>query len=224
MRQIGVKVNIHNKILILFLLMLVKTVSAFSQDTWKLSIKKNGIRVYTRPVLNSKVNAIKVECVLPVHPSQLVAAIMDIDNSDQWVYHSKVNRIIKRVSPSELYYYAEVAVPWPAQNRDYISHIIVSQNPKTKVITVDAPCITGMVPDKDNVVRITHSVGKWTISPFENNGIKVSYELEVDPGGAIPAWLVNLFATQGPMETFEKLKVQLAKHEYREARLDFLTE
>jgi len=187
-----------------------------------LAVTKEGIKVYTRPVANSKIKAIKVECSLAVRPSQLVAAIMDIEHSSQWVYHTKQSRVIKQVSPSELYYYAEVNVPWPAENRDYVSHIMVSQNPKTKMITIDAPCVTGMVPEKDKVIRIIHSTGKWTIAPTENNTIKVTYELEVDPAGSTPAWLINLFATQGPLETFQKLKVQLAKKEYRDVRLGFV--
>jgi hypothetical protein len=209
---------------ILLLCLLLNATSGFSQDAWKLSVVKDGIRIYTRPVVHSKIKAIKVECSLAVKPSQLVATILDIDNSYQWVYHSKLNRIIKRVSPSELYYYSEVNVPWPAENRDYVSHITVSQNLKTKVVTIDAPCVPGMVPEKNNVVRIIHSIGKWTISPSENNTIKVTYELEVDPAGSVPAWLINLFATQGPMETFEKLKLQLKKQDYKNVKPEFIVD
>ena len=210
---------------ILFLCLLFISTLCFGQDTgWKLASEKDDIKVYTRTVADSKLKAIKVECSLPVRPSQLVAAILDIDNSYQWVYHSKLNRIIKRISPSELYYYAQVNVPWPVDNRDYVSHVMVSQNPKTKVITIDAPCVPGIVPLKKDMVRITHSTGKWTISPFENNAIKVTYQLELYPAGSVPAWLVNLFATQGPMETFQKLKLQVQRNQYRDAKLDFVTD
>lgn len=209
------------KRILLFGLLLTATV-VYGQDGWKLSANKNDIKIYTRPVPNSKIRAIKVECNLPVRQSALVAAILDIDNSDKWVYHGKDARIIKKVSPSELYYYSEVAVPWPAENRDYISHISVNQNPKNKVVVIDAPCVAGMVPIRHNIVRITHSIGKWTIGPYENNIIRVSYEIEVDPAGSVPAWLVNLFATQGPMETFERLKLQLPK--YKDVKLAYLAE
>jgi len=197
-------------------------VVCFAADDWKLSVNKDGIKIYTRPIANSKLKAIKVECCLNVRPSQLVKVIMDIDKSDQWVYHSKTAYVVKQVSPSELYYYSEVSVPWPAENRDYIAHIMVSQNPKTKVITIDAPCLPGMVPVKPNAVRISHSIGKWTIVPVNNNTINVDYELEVDPAGAIPAWLINLFATEGPLKTFERLKLQLQKPEYKNTRLAFI--
>jgi len=209
---------------LLLFLIFTCLVPAFSQSTWTLSTVKNDIKIYTRPITNSKLKAIKVECSLNFRPSQLVKVIMDIDQSGQWVYHSKTAYIVKQVSPSELFYYSEVSVPWPAENRDYVSHIMVSQNPKTKVVTIDAPCVTGIVTEKKGIVRIVHSVGKWTIGPLEKNTIKVTYELEVDPAGQVPAWLVNLFATQGPMETFEKLKTQLAKKEYKEVKLSFVVD
>src|SRR5271167_3470734 len=102
---------------ILLLCLLLKATLSFADDGWKLSAEKDNIRIYTRPVANSKIKAIKVECSLAARPSQLVYVIMDIDHSNEWVYHGKSARIIKKVSPSELYYYSEVAVPWPVENR-----------------------------------------------------------------------------------------------------------
>jgi len=211
----------YKQVVAIFLLLFAFRIS-FAQETWKLAVDKEGIRIYTRHITNSKLKAIKVECSLNVRASQLVKVIMDIEHSGEWVYHSKNAYVVKQVSPSELYYYSEVSVPWPAQNRDYISHIMVSQNPKTKVITIDAPCIADMIPVKPGIVRISNSVGKWTIAPTGNNMLKVEYQLAVDPAGSIPAWLVNLFATDGPLKTFERLKLQLQKPEYKSTHLAFI--
>jgi len=211
----------YKQVVAIFLLLFAFRIS-FAQETWKLAVDKEGIRIYTRHITNSKLKAIKVECSLNVRASQLVKVIMDIEHSGEWVYHSKNAYVVKQVSPSELYYYSEVSVPWPAQNRDYISHIMVSQNPKTKVITIDAPCIADMIPVKPGIVRISNSVGKWTIAPTGNNMLKVEYQLAVDPAGSIPAWLVNLFATDGPLKTFERLKLQLQKPEYKSTHPAFI--
>ena len=201
---------------ILLLCLLLQTTLAFADDGWKLSAEKDGIKIYTRPVANSNIRAVRVDCSLPVRQAQLVYVILDIDHCHDWLYHNKLCKLVKRVSPFDLYYYAEVNAPWPAQNRDYITHLMVSQNAKTKIVTIDAFSAPDMLPVKPNIVRVTHSVDKWTIYPYENNAIKVSYELEVDPSGSVPVWLVNLFATQGPMETFQRLKIQLQKKEYKE--------
>ncbi|MBD0377821.1 MAG: lipid-binding protein, partial [Flavisolibacter sp.] len=37
------------------------------------------------------------------------------------------------------------------------------------------------------------------------NTLNVDYTLQVNPGGQLPPWLVNMFADKGPYESFKKL-------------------
>ncbi|WP_184546421.1 START domain-containing protein [Mucilaginibacter sp. FT3.2] len=213
----------YKKLTLLFLLV-VNVAFAQADGGWTLHTNDDGIKVYTRTLVTSKVKAIKVECVLDASPSQLVAVLMDIKNSEDWVYHTAANYIIKQVSPSEIYYYSLVKVPWPVNNRDFIAHIKVTQDAATKIITVDAPCITDMIPQKPNIVRIQQSAGKWVITPTNDGKVKVEYTLHADPGGNVPSWLVNMFVTQGPMESFKKLKLQLQKPAYKNAKLAYIAD
>ncbi|MBB6272132.1 hypothetical protein HDF26_002589 [Pedobacter cryoconitis] len=200
----------------------LKPVSA--QDNWSLSVNKEGIQVYTRPIENSKIKAIKVVSNMPATSSQLLAAILDIKTCNEWVYHSVENVMIKQTSPLDLIYYSRVDVPWPVEDRDYVVHIEVEQHPQTKVITVNSPCIPGYMAEKKNVVRISHTVGKWTITPIGKNQVRAEYVLEVDPMGSIPAWLTNLFATKGPLETFRNLKVHVQKEVYKNAHFKLIND
>lgn len=200
----------------------IKTSSA--QEKWTLSSNSEGIQVYTRPLATSRIKAVRVVCNLTASPTQVVAAILDIQSCNQWVYHSKINTLIKQISPVDLIYYSQTEVPWPIENRDYVVSIHTQQNPQTKVITINSPCIPGYVPEKKGVVRISHSVGNWTITPVSKNLTRAEYILEVDPMGSIPAWLINLFATKGPSETFRKLKVHVQKEVYKGAHFDAITD
>lgn len=208
----------------LALLFLLFTNCAMAQPggDWVLKENNDGVRIFTRDAENSKVKAIKVECQLNATLSQVVAALMDVKNSEEWLYHTASNYIVKQVSPSELYYYSLVEMPWPVSDRDFIAHLIVSQNAVTKVVTIDAPCVADMVPVKPKVVRIADSRGKWVLSPIGNDRVKVVYTLHADPGGSIPAWLTNLFVTQGPKQSFKKLKVHLQKPVYKNVKLDYI--
>jgi len=210
------------KLLLLPLFLFLIQVNVFGQSDWKLSTQKDGVKVYTLNLPDSKFKAIKVECEIDATQSQLVALLMDVNTSADWVYHTKSCTLIKQVSPSELYYYSEVNLPWPAANRDFVAHLIVSQNPETKVVVIDGPAVNGMVPVKNGIVRITNSTGKWIITPDGIDKVKVEYTLHVEPGGSIPAWMANMFATQGPLEIFKKLKVQIQKPVYKNAELPFI--
>lgn len=211
-----------HKILLLSLLIFLRQVDVFGQSAWRLSTEKEGIKIYTSDFPDSKIKAIKVECEVNATASQLVALLMDVNTSADWVYHVKSCRVIKQVSPSELYYYSEVNMPWPVANRDFVAHLIVSQDPVTKAVIVDGPCVDGLIPETKGIVRIGNSTGKWIITPGENEHVKVEYSIHVNPGGHIPAWMVNMFATEGPMQIFKQLKVQVQKPEYKNALLPFI--
>lgn len=180
--------------------------SCYAQQSWTLKTEQDGIKVFTRSVADSKFKALKIECKLPTSARRLVAEILDVNNCPKWVYHTKSTSLIKRVSPAELYYYSEVDVPWPVQDRDFIAHLKVRQDPDTKVIIVDAPCVNEFVRERKDDVRIKHSIGRWVITPLSKSEVQVEYSIEVDPAGSVPAWLVNMFATEGPLESFKKLR------------------
>jgi len=211
-----------HKYFILPLLILLLNADVFGQSAWKLSTDKEGIKIYTGEVPDSKIKAIKVECEVNATPAQLVALLMDVNTSADWVYHVKSCRLIKQVSPAELYYYSEVNMPWPVANRDFVAHLVVSRDQVTKAIVIDGPCVTGLIPERTGIVRIGNSTGKWIITPVANDQTKIEYSIHVDPGGHIPAWMVNMFATEGPLRIFEKLKVQVQKPEYKNAVLPFI--
>jgi hypothetical protein len=211
-----------HKVFFVSLLFVLKMSAASAQSGWKLSNEKEGIKIYTSVMPDSKIKAIKVECELNATAPQLVALLMDVNNAPEWVYHTKSCVLIKQVSPSELYYYSEVNLPWPAANRDFVAHLTVTQNPDTKVVTIDGPAVPGFVPIKKGVVRIDHSNGKWIIIPSGTDQVKVEYTIHVDPGGALPSWLVNMFATEGPLKIFRSLKLQLQKPAYKNTDLAFV--
>jgi hypothetical protein len=195
-----------------------------SQDDWKLKSDKDGINIFTRTFPDSKFKAIKVEVELDATLTQLVAVILDVNTGAEWVYSTKSSVLLKQVSPSELYYYSEVNVPWPAANRDFIAELRAVQDPHNRVVTIYGPTFPDYMPAKKDIVRVRRSEGKWVISPLAKGRIKVEYTLRVDPGGDVPAWLVNMFATKGPYESFRKLKDQLLKPVYVNAKLPFITD
>ncbi|AMR31444.1 lipid-binding protein [Mucilaginibacter sp. PAMC 26640] len=199
-----------------FLVLLLKISGASAQYVWTPKTETDGIKVSTSMVPKSKFKAIKVECDISATASQLVKVLMDVKNCTEWVYHTKSCILLKQPSPAEVYYYSEVSIPWPATNRDFVAHLTVHQNPENKVVTVDGPVVNGMVPAKEGIVRITESKGEWVITPIGKNNVKVVYTLQVDPAGDIPAWLINLFAAEGPTKSFEALRQQVKKSEYQQ--------
>jgi START domain len=209
-------------ILLSGLLLLLFSIRTFSQNDWILKQDKEGIKVYTKNLENSPFKAVKTVCTIDASLTKLTAVLLDINSSKDWVYATKLCTILKQPAPSELFYYSEVAVPWPVNNRDFIVRLKVSQDAKTKIVTVEGENKPTLLPEKKNIVRIKDCYSKWIIVPLANGQVKIEYVLQVDPGGMIPAWLINLFATKGPFESFKNLRLQVKKPAYNHVVLPFI--
>jgi hypothetical protein len=184
-----------------------------AQENWKLKIDKEGIKIYSSEIADSKIKALKVVCSLEASLSQLTAVLLNINEQDQWFYHTK-SRILKEVSPTELYYYAELDFPFPFSDRDFVEHLSLTQNPVTKVVTMEVQNLPDYIPPRKDFVRVIHSHCQWVIKPISKNLILIEFTLFANPAGSIPIWLVNLMSSYGPFETFKKLKTELKKTEY----------
>lgn len=196
--------------------------TAFAQDFWELKQDKEGIKVYMKNTANSSFKSIKTVCTITTTPTILTAVLLDINSSKEWVYATKKVVLLKQPSPDELYYYSEIDVPWPVLNRDFIVRLKVSQDERTKIVTIVADNQPGYLPENKNIIRVPRSDSKWVIEPLPNNQVKIEYILQADPGGTVPAWLINLFATKGPYESFRNLREQVKKPIYQQAKLAFI--
>jgi hypothetical protein len=209
------------KIAIIFLVASLQCVYAQAQTVWKFRGEKDGIKTYNADVPNSKIKAIKLETIFQVPLNQIVGVLLDIKSSPEWAYKTKSATVLKQVSPTEVYYYSEISMPWPVVNRDFVGHLTATQNSNTKVVTIDGPVVADYVPKKKDLVRIEKSLGKWVLIPVNDRETKVEYSLQVDPGGNAPAWLVNTFASEGPTQSLKNLRTQLKKPDHKNTPLPF---
>jgi len=197
------------KALTICLLFLPHAVSLSSSSDWVLKIQKNGINIYSRPSDVSKFNDLKIEMDLPGTVSQLSSILMDFEKYPEWAYGTKSAVLIKKINDNEAIYYSEVGAPWPASNRDFYAKVKVYLNADSGSLNVVSTGMKNYLPEKKNLVRIPMSHGTWNISTKPNKIMHLQYILQLDPGGSTPGWILNMFATKGPMETFGNLKKKL---------------
>jgi hypothetical protein len=76
---------------------------------------------------------------------------------------------------------------------------------------VRAVSIPDYIPAINGVVRVPMSEAIWTIREHRPGRLSVVYDIEIDLGGALPAWLVNMLAHKAPYETFRKMR-ELISH------------
>jgi START domain len=202
---------------------LLLQISAKCQN-WTLKKDKDGIKVFTRKTTFFKFDELKVECEIDASLSAMAAVLLDVNHHGEWVYKTAKSQLLKSSAATDLFFYTEIECPWPFENRDVVVHLNLTQNAENRVMTVIAQSTDGYLPDKKNIVRMKYSRVTWMVTPLNNRHLKVDYRVQIDPGGSVPAWLLNAFASKGPFESFTKLKAEIKLPQYAHAKFAFLTD
>jgi len=175
------------------------------QNKWILKKDKDGIKVFTKNVDTSKFKAIKVECVLDGTIDKFDSIIRNVENHKSWVYSTKKSFLVKVVNKTEIIYYTETSLPWPASNRDVIIQMQILKDSVNNSETINASNLNGVIDEKSGIVRVRLLSMQYYVHLVSEHKISITFNILVDPSGSIPAWIVNAFAVKGPFETFSKL-------------------
>jgi len=197
------------KALFFCLLYLPTILPASDMKDWTLRREKDGIDIYSRPSDCSKVNDIRVDMDLTGTIEQLADILRDVSGYPNWVYATRTSTMIRNVSESEFIYYAEVGTPWPAANRDYYADMKIVFSPANHSMNIVSVGMKDFQPEKKDLVRVPMSRGSWNVTTQSARKIHLQYILQIDPGGSIPAWILNSFVAKAPLETFSNLKKKM---------------
>jgi len=156
--------------------------------------------------------------------SQIVTILKDAENHHNWVFLSKSAKIVDVTDDFNWKYYSYTDVPWPASNRDYYTNAILKQNDIDYTVTISSKAIPDFAPKLNDCVRIQYIESLWTLNPIGNGSVFIKFELAIDPGGNIPAWIVNLAVTKGPFSTMNGLIKELNKNYNNNIKLDYIKE
>jgi len=129
--------------------------------------------------------------------------------------------VIKQISPTSAIFHHVTEAPWPFDSRDHVSVFEIARDDKTGIVTVKSHVVSGVYPEQKGYVRLKKSQASWTLTPVGDNKVSAVYELSFDPEGNIPAWLINMFITEGPYQSLSKMKEKVHEEKYVNAPLLF---
>jgi hypothetical protein len=196
--------------------------SAQSSDGWVLKNEKAGVKVYYRKT--SDIHELKLVTSIKAPMSGIAHLLDDVDNFTVWGYKVSEARLVKRISATEMYYYARIDFPWPMSDRDLVLHTKMEQNIHSNVLTSTSNAVSGWVPELKDVVRIKKTTSKWTVMPGTGGWLGLEYYLHSDPGGNLPDWAINLALDTGPRETVKQMKDTLKHPRYQNTKLAHIKE
>lgn len=173
----------------------------------ELKINRDGVLAYTCENSDSKFRMVKVLFDADTTAEYMASVLFDIAGYNHWQYKTINAAVLKQISDSELIYYAEFVSPWPFDNRDVVVRMKAERDSANIKITYKG--IPDFIPEKRGITRVASSASTLHIVTVDTRKIKVEFRSNVDPGGNLPAFLMNQFAVDGPFESFSELRRKL---------------
>jgi hypothetical protein len=192
------------KLFVNVLLFLLSGYSLFAQGDWDLVKDEAGIKVYTQTEPGSKYKSFKAEMQVNCRIENIVDVLKNTDSINNWVVNCKGVKLLK-TEGTDQYYYIETSLPIPFQARDmvYRFQYSVINNDQLRVIVSGIP---DFIKPVKGIVRMSKADGFWLLTSIDTNNTAVAYQMHVEPGGLIPAWLANPFIKNVPFSTFKELR------------------
>jgi hypothetical protein len=185
---------------------------AFPQSTnWEKVKESNRVTVYTCSVPGSDFNAFKAITEVNAPIDRVEAALRDINTYDEWYDQVSHGEKLSETRTNTGYCYVIVDLPWPAKDRDNIfkyKWIIDNQN-GTRTLTSHA--VPDYLPRKEDCIRIEQTDSIWRLTLKGPNRVEIYHEVYADPGGQLPAWIVNSFLVDGPVRSLSRLRERVEK-------------
>lgn len=219
MRKITMKITKYA----LTITLICSAILTRGQEDWELKKDVDGIKVYTRYAGDSDIKEFRAEAVMDGSLSSFVAVIRDIPSYPE-LFANNISADLLDETDTTLLYYSRTAAPWPLKDRDGVFACRFSQHYGSKAVTVEINSVEGIRPPDEKHVRITEAKGFWKFFPVEYDKVEVILQMQVDPGGNIPAWVVNMFLIDSPFKDMKNLRERVNMEQYADRKFNFLVE
>jgi hypothetical protein len=185
------------------------SLSSSAQDNWRLVKEEAGIKVYTKYESGSDYKAFKAEMEVNCRIENIIEVLKNSESINNWIINCKGIKLLK-TDGNDQYYYIETSLPFPFKNRDMVYHFQYT-NTEGGQVKVTVTGIPDYIQHKEGIVRLAKANGYWLLNSIDKNKTSVTYQMHVEPGGLIPAWLANPFIVNVPFSTFKELRKIIQK-------------
>ena len=185
---------------------------AHADDAWKPVTSDHGVEIYRRTVPGSDVVALKGVGVIDAPLWKIASILLDTKRAPEWADSLKESRVLRRIGPTAYIEYNHIGLPLIMKDRDFVSEVQIEVDPATRTFAlVYRPSADGL-PIPTHNVRGEILAGRFEAVSLERGArTRLTAEVQADPKGLLPTWLVNMFQRHWPVTTFQRLRAQSAK-------------
>jgi uncharacterized membrane protein len=179
------------------LLLIPAVLHAKSGDNWTLRKEKNGIQVYTKKRAKSNIYMYRVKTKIDAPVQKVYEQVIDFRENLKYMELVDSLSFLNHREDISYINYMSFDMPWPVTNREMVMEMDVHRHKDSiHLVSNDLP---GYVEQNKNYIQVEDFNEEWFIKYDENEKVThITIQGWVNPGGDIPAWIVNLFSVRTP--------------------------
>lgn len=182
-----------------------------SAGDWKPVTNERGIEVSEREVPGRSLPIFRGIGIVEADPLEILAVIRDAPRHTEWMHDCVESRLL-RTQGDVAFLYNRTDAPWPVWDRDVVlrSETLVIE-PRVELEIRVASLADEQQGPVPGVVRMPRLEGHYRLLLVEPGRTRVEYQIDADPGGALPDWIARRATRDLPLETIAKLREQVAR-------------
>jgi hypothetical protein len=188
------------------------SVSLAHAEDWTPAGERDGIHIYRRESSEGGVVAMRGIGVVDGPLWKIASILLDTARAPEWVDNLKESRVVRRLSLDSYIEYNHVHMPFIVKDRDFVSEVHIEVHPESRTFAlVYRPADDAAVPATHNVRGDIVSGRIQAVSIVPGRQTELTAEVQADPKGFLPTWIVNFFQRNWPLTTFAAIRRQAAK-------------
>jgi hypothetical protein len=179
---------------------------------WEKISDDEGITVYQKKDGDQGTGvSLRGETVIPARLDDILDTMKDNTRAHLWIPMVKTRRDLKQVSPNERIEYTHISMPWPITDRYFINKAKAERLPsgQMRIFVQSVDQVEESWIEKDKILGFLH-YSEFMLTPV-GTGERTHMVIEInsDPRGLIPKFLVNAAQKSWPRKFFTGLNRML---------------
>jgi hypothetical protein len=193
-----------------------------TERKWKLVSDRDDIQIYMAHNDDSRIKTFRGVTVLEMNDFYSnIALLDDYEFYSRWLYLISELSEVRRRSPVDRDVLVRTKLPFVA-NRDAGLHLTVEQNPQTLEINIRFRAKEGIIPVNPDYVRIPEMEGHFSSKPIGGRKVQMTFEVLLDPGGYIPAFLANFILKDIPLNSLQRFRRVINTERFANYSADYI--
>lgn len=203
---------------LLVLSIATSTPASAAAEDWRSVLNRDGVQVFARSVPGSPVWELRAAATFAVPAEQLLALLVDTPAYPKNMPPTEAVRLLRR--DGGVSFVHMVINPPFISRRDSCIRTWTTRLPSGQLLSQWRPAPELCPPPRSGVVRMPENSGRWLLTPLPGGrGTQVEYEIHSDPGGKVPAWMVNRGTARSLPELFRTIQKGVTEPRYARATL-----